>query len=154
MDVKQIETAFETYWDKLYRVALIMLKNEYDAEDAVQDTFIKYMTKAPVFREREHEKAWVLKVGMNICKNKIRFHSLHPAIDIDSIEISGHQKEDEVLITSLVGLPDKYKEVVLLYYIEGYSCKEVGKILRLTESTVKKRLERGRNLLKKELGEE
>lgn len=49
MDVKQIETAFETYWDKLYRVALIMLKNEYDAEDAVQDTFIKYMTKAPVF---------------------------------------------------------------------------------------------------------
>ena len=116
---------------------------------------------------KEEEKALFLQVveesgvsvedaikAIHICKNKIRFHSLHPAIDIDSIEISGHQKEDEVLITSLVGLPDKYKEVVLLYYIEGYSCKEVGKILKLTESTVKKRLERGRNLLKKELGEE
>lgn len=153
MEIQEIEAAFETYWDKLYRVALIMLKNKYDAEDAVQDTFVKYMMKAPVFTEREHEKAWVLKVCMNICKNKLRFHNLHPTISFDSVEISGEKQEDEVLIACLMKLPDKYKETILLYYIEGYKCMEIGKVLKVTESTVKKRLERGRNLLKKELGE-
>lgn len=136
--LKQIDTVFENYWNILYRTAFTMLKNQYDAEDAVQDTFLRYITKAPAFYDNEHEKAWVLKVCMNICKNKLRLHHLHMAVDIDTVEISDNQKEDVGLMFSLTELPAKYKEVILLYYMGGYPCKEISKILRLTESTVKK----------------
>lgn len=90
---------------------------------------------------------------MNLCKDKLRFYKQHPYINIETIKTTYSEDSiDRQIFDILLELPPKYKAVLLLYYVEGYKCSEISKILKITESTVKKRLERGRNLLKKNLG--
>ena len=87
-----------------------------------------------------------------LCKDKLRFYQIHPQINIDMIKTTySNQSTERQILEILLNLPPKYKEVLLLHYVEGYKCHEICRILNITESTVKKRLERGRNLLKKNL---
>ena len=110
------------------------------------------MTKNLKFESVEHEKAWLIRVAMNLCKDKLRFYQIHPQINIDMIKTTySNQSTERQILEILLNLPPKYKEVLLLHYVEGYKCHEICRILNITESTVKKRLERGRNLLKKNL---
>ena len=89
---------------------------------------------------------------MNICKDKLRFYKIYPQINIETIKTTySEDSTDNQILEVLLALQPKYKEVLLLHYVEGYKCYEISKILKIKESTVKKRLERGRNLLKKEL---
>ena len=143
LEQASVEEMFQKYGEMLYKICIVMLKNTYDAEDTVQDVLIKYMTKKPLFETYEHEKAWLIRVTINLCKDKLRFYK-QTTYPEDSI--------DNQILAILLELPSKYKEVLLLYYVEGYKCFEISKILKITESTVKKRLERGRKLLKKKLG--
>lgn len=149
-----VQRIFHKYGESLYKICLVMLKNTHDAEDAVQDILIKYMVKKPDFDTDEYEKAWLIRVAMNHCKDRLRFKRNHPYIDIETIKTtySGQSKEHKVL-EILINLPVKYKEVLILYYFEEYKCREISRMLKMTESAVKKRLERGRNLLRKELEE-
>lgn len=90
---------------------------------------------------------------MNLCKDKLRFYKQHPYIDIETIKTTySEDSTDRQIFDILLELSPKYKAVLLLYYVEGYKCSEISKILKITESTVKKRLERGRKLLKENLG--
>ena len=68
-EYRHIEYAVEKYGDMLFRICFSILLNEADAEDALQETFIRYMTKAPLFSDSDHEKAWLIKVATNLCKN-------------------------------------------------------------------------------------
>lgn len=153
IEQSSIEEIFQKYGEMLYKICIVMLKKTYDAEDTVQDVLIKYMTKNPLFETYEHEKAWLIRVTMNLCKDKLRFYKQHPYINIETIKTTYSEDSiDRQIFDILLELPPKYKAVLLLYYVEGYICSEISKILKITESTVKKRLERGRNLLKKNLG--
>jgi len=142
-----IEEAVRSYGDALYRLCLIMLKNESDAEDAVQDTFIKYMQKAPLFKDASHEKAWLMTVAANKCRDMLRFKARHPQVSIDAIAETAEQKSSSGIMDALMTLPEKFRLVLMLYYVEEYRVEDIARIIRRTPSAVKMRLQKGRKLL-------
>lgn len=142
-----IETIIKRYGDMLYRLSVIMLKNDSDAEDVVQETIIKYYQKAPTFEDSEHEKAWLIRVATNKCRDLLRFRLRHPQIDDESLEkIVCHSSESGIL-EALTTLPEKYRLVLTLYYVEEYRVEDIAKIINRTSSAVKMRLQKGRKLL-------
>lgn len=146
------EEVFAVFGNMLYRIGVVMLRSRHDAEDALQDTLIKYMTHQSEFRDKEHIKAWLLRVNINICKNKLRFYQRHPLIPLEQLGLAYEDEADSALMEAVLELPVKYKDVFLLYYVEGYKIRETAKILGVSESAVKKRLERGREKLNELLG--
>lgn len=152
---QSVEEVFQEYGNMLYRIAFVMMKNAYDAEDVVQDTLIKYMEhreSGKTFETEEHRKAWLIRVDINLCKNRLRFYKNHPKIGMEELSRYYEEKEDTRLMDSLLLLPRKYREVLLLHYVEGYQGKEIAGMLKLSESAVRKRLERGRGKLRDILG--
>ena len=144
-----LEQTIDEYSDMLYKICFLILKNENDVKDVLQETFIKYMTKSPDFKSEDHKKAWLIKVSQNKCKEFLRFHKRHAAVPLDEVEKSISVTDGmDTYTTSILSLIWNLKSVVILYYIEGYSVKEVAQILGISESAVKKRLERARKELK------
>ncbi len=143
-----VEEAVLRYGDMLFRICLVMLCNEQDAQDAVQDTFCRYMERTAGFRDGEHEKAWLIKVAANRCRDIHRSRSRHPEVQYTDVEeYCEFQGQSEVL-AELMNLPDKLKEVVYLHYIEGYKAAEIAQMLGITPNAVKKRMQRGRESLR------
>lgn len=151
MDARFIELAVEKYSNMLFRICVTILQSREDAEDAVQDTFIKYMTEAPEFKSNEHEKAWLIRVATNISKNLNRFKLRHNSLCLDEIEEIGISDEDSGVFEAIMSLPAKYKIVMDLHYIEGYTASEIAEITGVNADAVRKRLQTGREKLKKEL---
>lgn len=153
---QSVEEVFEAYGNMLYRIAFVMMKNAFDAEDVVQDTLIKYMEymeSGKTFGSEEHRKAWLIRVNSNLCKNRLRFYKNHPKISVEQLSRYYEKEEDTELMDSLMLLPSKYREVLLLHYVEGYQGREIAGMLGLSESAVRKRLERGREKLRRILEE-
>ena len=151
-----VEEVFQAYGNMLYRIAFVMMKNAFDAEDVVQDTLIKYMEhleSGKSFETEEHRKAWLIRVNSNLCKNRLRFYKNHPKISVEQLSRYYEKEEDTALMDSLMLLPSKYREVLLLRYVEGYQGREIAGMLGLSESAVRKRLERGREKLRRILEE-
>lgn len=149
-----IEEALDRYGDRLYRLALVMLSRPMDAEDVVQETMIRYLDKLGTFREAEHEKAWLLTVCTNLCRDTLRSRSRHPQVGLDQIPEEGHVPQDRAIWEALMALPEKYREVLVLHAVEGYRTEEIAKIIGKSPSAVKMRLSRGRKLLEGSLGKE
>lgn len=149
MDIeKDIREAVMEYSDVLYRICIVILCNEQDTQDAIQDTFCRYLEKKPKFRDKEHEKAWLIKVATNICRDMLRFRVRHPKVYIDEVENNLVAPEQKEILEELLELPVKQKTVIYLHYIEGYHAKEIADILGITESAVKTRLWRGRKQMR------
>ena len=147
----RLKWVIENYSDMLYKVCFVILKNEQDTKDVLQETFITYMTKEPKFNSEEHRKAWLIKVSQNKCREFLRFHKRHALVPLE-------EEEESLEITSGMNVEDRekirliwnnLKSVVILYYVEGYSVRETAKILHISETAVKKRLQRARQLLMK-----
>ena len=149
-----IETVINKYGDMLYRLCVLMLKNESDAEDTVQETFMKYFQKAPIFEDCEHEKAWLIRVATNRCRDTLRFRVRHPQMDDACFSKIPCESSDSGIMEALASLPEKFRLVLTLYYIEDYRIEEIAKIIHRTPSAVKMRLQKGRALLKKIYREE
>lgn len=149
---ESVEAVFARYGSMLYRIAFVMMKNQYDAEDTVQDTLIKYIEHRKAFQGEEHCKAWLIRVTINGCKNRLRFYRNHPDISMDELSSYYARSEDMEVMEHLMELPRKYREVLMLYYVEGYQSKEIAALLKVTESAVRKRLERGRKQLNESMG--
>lgn len=149
MDIeKNIREAVIKYSDMLYKICIVILCNEQDVQDAIQDTFCRYLEKKPNFRDEEHEKAWLIKVATNICRDMIRFRIRHPKIAIDEVENILVAPEQRETLKELLELPVKQKTVIYLHYVEGYPVKDIADILGITESAVKSRLLRGRKQMR------
>lgn len=142
-----IEDVMETYGTMLFRLCLVSLGNANDAEDAVQETLIKYMQKKPVFESAEHEKAWLIAVATNKCRDMMRFRTRHPVVDIEEIKEYRAEASDSGILEALMTLPEKFRTVLTLYYVEEYSVGEIADIIGKTTSAVKMRLKKGRILL-------
>ncbi len=140
-----------TYGDMLYRTAYLLLGNPHDVQDALQETLLRCMEKAPAFASKDHEKAWLLRVTTNCCKDILRFRRRHSHLDIEPLKEQLPAPEEQDIMQEIYTLPAKWKTVLILHYFEGYSVREIAKILGLTESAVKKRLQRAREALKLEL---
>ena len=149
----EIEHMVDEYATMLLRVAYSQLNNRAEAEDAVQEVLLKYIEKAPVFQSAEHEKAWLLRVTVNHCKNRLASAWFRKRAELDEGIPSLDGPEQEVL-AAVTALPIKYRAVIHLYYFEGYSTKEIAEILHSRPNTVSSRLSRARALLAKALKEE
>ncbi len=133
---------------RVFRLAVSCLRRRQDAEDALQEVFIKFYRHAPEFRDEEHEKAWLLRVTVNTCISMLRspWRRLSSPLPED---IPSPEPENRWLIDLVRSLPPKYSIPIHLHYYEDYSVKEIASILRISEGTVKSRLSRAR----KQLGE-
>ena len=149
----EIERVVNEYATMLLRVAYSQLNNRAEAEDTVQEVLLKYMEKAPIFQSEEHEKAWLLRVTVNHCKNHLASAWFRKRADLDEGIPALDNAELEV-VSAVAALPAKYRAVVHLYYLEGYSTKEIAEILHSRPNTVSSRLSRARALLAKALKEE
>lgn len=151
MTNEYIKNLVGKYSNMLFRICYCILCNRDDAEDALQETFLKYLTKAPEFESDEHEKAWLIKVATNISKNAVLLRKRRKTVDIDELNSIGIEDEDTEIFESIMALPVKYKIVMTLHYIEGYSSKEISEIISISPEAVRKRLQKGRELLRKEI---
>ncbi len=143
-----IEKMVLTYSDMLYRICVVMLGNDADAQDAVQDTFCRYLERPAKFADREHEKAWLIRVATNRCRDMLRFRLRHPKVDLEEITAGYEDPEYSEVLAELMKLPLPVKSAVYLYYIEGYKTAEVAELLKISTNAVKKRLQRGRKMLR------
>lgn len=143
------EGVMKAYGDMLYRIALIMLKNARDAEDAVQDTMLKYLSRAPAFEDSEHEKAWLIRVLRNRCLDMRRFSLRHPKVDIDDLQAAAPDAESCGILEALMALPERFRSVLTLHYVEEYKVEDVARLIGKSPSAVKMRLKKGRELLEK-----
>ncbi len=142
------------YGDMLYRLCFVMLANEADAEDAVQETVIRYLQKAPHFESAEHEKAWLITTARNQCRDMLRFRFRHPQLSLESLQGFSMDASDSGILEALMSLPEKYRLVLTLYYVEDYAVADIARIIQRTPSAVKMRLQKGRKLLEETYREE
>ncbi len=144
-----IEKAVEEYADMIFRVCIVILKNEADAQDAVQETFLKYIQKAPQFENSQHEKAWLIKVATNNSRNVLKRKNRYSDADLESVTANAVSEDASSVLEALVSLPEKYSIVIILHYIDGYKVNEIAEMIGKTPSAVKMRLQKGRKLLEK-----
>lgn len=139
--------------DRILRLAYSYLYNESDAEEVLQETLLQYLRKAPEFVSTEHEKAWLLHVAANLSKNRIRYNRLRQTDELKE-ELAAEEREDLSFVWEAVReLPEKYREVIHLFYQENLSTAQIGEILQRKEATVRSDLLRGREKLRKVLKE-
>lgn len=136
------------YGDHVLRLAYSYLHNMSDAEDIVQDTFIKYLKNETVFENENHEKFWLLKVCANLSKNKISYNKIRDFDELEENLIEDGREDLSFVWDAVKMLPDKYRQTIHLYYYENYSTREISKILVQNESTIRSYLYRGRQILK------
>lgn len=142
------EELVKEYGDILFRIGIVMLKNRMDAEDAVQNTFIRYIEKRPAIQSDEHLKRWLIRVCTNICKDMLRYQKGHPTLPEENITSEYSLQESSGIFDALLQVEEKFRIVLELHYIEGYSVNEISGIIQRTPSAVKMRLQKGRKLLK------
>ena len=148
----------EKEWDALVRrnephmlrAAYAILHSKDDAQDAVQDAFLKLLRYQPQFHDSEHEKAWLLRVTINLAKNDLKVLRRMTPLFSDEVppeETPAPPAERSPVLEAVLALPDSYRIILHLYYYEGYSIKEIAKITNLPAATVGTRLARGRKKL-------
>lgn len=146
---------YERNVELTYRMCLVYLRNQADAEDAVQSVFLKYLQSPVAFSGRDHERAWLLTAAKNQCRDVLKSWWRRRRVDHDVLRGAAAGEEsgqaDEIL-AALLALPEKYRTVLYLHCIEGYSEREVAVLLGRNESTVRSQLLRGRRKLRDDLG--
>ena len=155
-----LEATLDQYGDMILRLAFSCLKSREDAEDVLQDVFVKLIEHRPKFESSEHEKAWLIRVTINICRNRLRSPwRRHKELNEAVSETAFVEQWDSVLedesgvMTAVMQLPHKYQEVIHQFYFEDCSIAQIASILRKKESTVRSLLYRARAMLKDALKE-
>lgn len=151
-----VNRAIENYASTVKRICFIHLKNEADTEDICQTVFLKYAMNDKVFDSEAHEKAWIIRVTINACKDLLKSFFRKHTVSLDAyVEQGGvvDAAHSEVL-EAVLALPEKYRRVIYLHYYEGYPAADIAEILRINVNTVYTHLTRAKTLLRDELGGE
>ena len=145
--------AIEQYADMVRRICMIHLKNYEDAEDIFQTVFLKYVLRSEPFDSQEHEKAWIIRVTVNACRDLLKSFFRSRTVSLDQlIERPQDMPEDHSdILEAVLELPARFRDVVYLHYYEGYTAPEIGRILKKNPNTVYTLLARARQLLKTKL---
>ncbi len=152
---KELAEIYQRHVKTVYRMCYMYLQNVADTEDAVQSVFLKLVHNQKTFQDSEHEKAWLITVAKNQCKNTLKNWWKACRVNLDDIPDIPTWDNNELskeVFSKLLALPQKYKIVLYLYYFEGYATKEIASILKRNESTIRTHLQRGREQLKIDLG--
>lgn len=145
-----INEIIEKYSDMVYRIALTRTGCVENAEDIFQDVFVKFSEKNPKFENEEHEKAWFIRVTINMTKNLNNSSWNKKIVTLDE-SIVFETKEENDVFSVVCQLPQNYKTVIYLSYYEGYKVKEIASLMKKREGTVKTWLFRAREILKEKL---
>ncbi len=145
-----IEKVIEKYANMVYRIALTRCGTVENAEDVFQDVFIKYSQKERMFQNSEHEKAWFIRVTLNLTKNQKQSLWNKKITNLDE-NIVFENKEEQEVFSIVCELPQNYRTVVYLLYYEGYKVKEISKLMKTSEGTIKTWLFRAREILKEKI---
>ncbi len=145
-----INEIIEKYSDMVYRIALTRTGCIENAEDIFQDVFIKFSEKKPKFENEEHEKAWFIRVTINMTKNMNNYSWNKKIVTLDE-SIVFETKEENDVFSVVCQLPQNYKTVIYLSYYEGYKVKEIASLMKAREGTVKTWLFRAREILREKL---
>ena len=152
---RRTEQIIDTYGNSILRLSYSYIHNLTDAEDLLQEVLIRYLRSAPSFESAEHEKAWLLRVTINLSKNKIKFNQRrHTSELIDADFYTEAESDLKIVWEAVKSLPSAYAEVLHLFYQEGYPTEQIASLLSKKESTVRSLLHRGRAKLKAVLKEE
>lgn len=150
---EEFNEKYALYKNTIYSIAYTYVHNVTDADDITQDVFMKYLNSNDIFQTLDNEKYWIIRVTINACKSYLKkYWKRNVLLDDDYInrlpseDISSKEKTD--VFEYVFRLPHKYKEVIVLFYYEDLSIEEISKTLKITNSNVKKRLERARNILR------
>ena len=135
---------------------MLHLKSYHDTEDIFQTVFLKYMLHAGGFQDREHEKAWIIRVTLNACRDFLRSFFRSRRVSLDEIaELPQPEREDyREVWEAVLSLPQKYRDVVYLHYYEDYTAPEIGALVHKNINTVYTWLARAREMLREKLGGE
>ena len=154
-----MEDAIRRHGTAVYRLAWACMRNPHDADDVFQDVFLRYAEKAPPFRDDEHEKAWLIRVTINRCRDLQRAGTVRAYTPLEDLlqqpgqPDSGWQ-EGKPVLQAVLALPEKYRTVLVLHGLEGQPVDVIASELHITASAVKMRLKRGREMLQLALAKE
>ena len=142
----RLEELVNTYETTLYRAALAILGDAHEAEDAVQDTFLRALRAWPGFRGDCAVETWLVRIAINVCKRQLRspWRLLRaPQESLDSLRMEGPEPPDDTLVRAIQALPPKYREGIILYYYQEWKAWEIAQRLHVPVSTVTVRLRSG-----------
>lgn len=149
-----VTRAIDQYADLVRRLCMLHLKNDADTEDIFQTVFLKYALSSVTFESGEHEKAWLIRVTVNACKDLLKNFFRNRTVSLDELpELPSEVPDDgKDVLEAVLSLPQKYKDVVYLHYYEGYSAPQISKILGKNVNTIYTLLTRSKQLLREKLG--
>lgn len=152
----EAEQALNAHGDSIRRVCFLHLKNYADVEDVFQEVILKYILYEGSFESDAHERAWLLRVAINQCKDLLKsfFRKRVTALDDVNIAAFSVTDEDKSILDAVLRLPDKYRDVIYLHYYEGYTAVEIAGMLGNRENTVYTWMARAKSKLKEALGGE
>ena len=162
---QQLADLYCTYGTELQRMCYLYLKDYHLAEDAVSETFLRAWKKLAGFRGEASVKTWLTRIAINVCRNRLRSPAYreqalaelpeYGEMEQNMNRVSGQERAEERIWISreIMALPVKYREVILLYYYQELSVKEIAQLLHLPVSTIAGRLQRGKAMLKPRLKE-
>lgn len=157
MTEEYISNLVDKYGNIILRLSYTYMKNQADAEDVVQEVFLKIVDKEPEFNDIEHEKSWIIRVTINICKNKLKSFwkkNVGSIDDVKEVYCFDNYTEDSNVLKAVMSLPEKYRVVIHLYYYEEYTTPEIASLMGKNVVTVRSLLHRAREKLKIILKEE
>lgn len=147
------EVFYERHWKYVYRLCFSYMKNPSDAEDCVEDAFVRALSRDLPFEDEVHERKWLTVTAINICKDKLKSAAYRSTVSMeeDSVpEPASEEPEDySDVLEAVLALPEKYKDVVWLFYYDGYQTDEIASMLGRPASTVRNQLRDVRAILKK-----
>lgn len=151
---QEVNRAIDRYADTVRRLCMLHIKNYADTEDIFQAVFLKYALSSVSFESDEHEKAWLIRVTINACKDLLKSFFRSRTISLDDIleQPAALPPDNREVLETVLALPSKYKDVVYLHYYEGYTAPQISRILGKNVNTVYTLLTRSRQILKERLG--
>ena len=154
MDYKQqAERLTNTYADAILRLSYAYLKNTQDAQDVCQTVFVRLLTEPREFESGEHERAYIMRMAANACKDLLKSPWRRRTCDLEACaQVPAPETSDGSVLAAVNQLPAHYRSVIYLFYYEGYQASEIGEILGVPTATIHTRLARGRARLRELLG--
>ena len=150
---QQAERLANAYADAILRLSYTYLKNTHDAQDICQTVFVKLLSEPREFESPEHERAYVLRMASNACKDLLKSPWRRRTCGLETVlEVPAPETGDGSVLAAVDELPAHYRTAIYLFYYEGYPASEIGKILGVPTATVHTRLARGRAKLRDILG--
>lgn len=149
---QQTERAIELYADTVLRLCTLYLKNHSDTEDIFQTVFLKYALHDRPFESAEHEKAWIIRVTVNACKDLLKSFFRSRTVPLEAADCPAREEGHNDLLEAVLALPKPYREVIYLHYYEGYTAPEIAGLLKRNPNTVYTHLQKAKELLREALG--